>query len=162
MPRRPFTTALIGLHVLGSLGFIGLLGLGIARSVLGGRLAASPPMGPCGDEGQLDCARELRTLRAELQVKLAAVEQASGTDAAGLWDAWAKGWRQRHALVEGRCCLEPERPDGSGRTGQPSPSLLRANQELSDLERLYGTHVVQFAREVGPKIDALARDLPPR
>ncbi len=152
MPRRPITLALRLFHIGFALFFVGLLVVGIVRSLLREAEGQRLPPGACGQQAPADCLRELRGLRDELEAEVAQVERTAGTAAASEWDGWSVGWRERHRSLQARCCLGPDRKGEGGPLG-------RADRELSELERLYAVHVVQFAHEVGPAVEALGRDL---
>jgi hypothetical protein len=91
-------------------------------------------------------------LRQALDVKLSELQHAGGAGSR-IWDEWAVVWRRELAGVEGQCCLgQTAVPDGFQR-------LVKADRDLRQLQALYTTHVVQYAREIGAKAEAVDREL---
>lgn len=98
------------------------------------------------------CARDLARLRESLDTKSCELQR-TGTQAERLWDDWSIGWRRDLAGLEAECCLRPldAPPDRA--------PLARAAEDLKQLERLYTTHLVQYAREIGPQSERCQADL---
>jgi hypothetical protein len=151
-PARPFHLAVLTAY-LGVAGvFVALLLNGVIGSItveMG--LSAGNPQ-TCGTETPDSCTRQLISLRQALDAKLSEFQRAGGSGER-LWDEWSVVWRRELARVEGQCCLgRKEVPEGFQR-------LVRADHDLRQLEALYTTHVVQYAREIGAKAEAVDREL---
>ncbi len=151
-PARPFRVAVLAVY-LGVAGiFIALLGRGIVLSIIDEMGISGGNPQACGAETPDSCGQRLVSLREALDVKLSELQRA-GAGGARLWDEWAVVWRRELASVEGQCCLGQKAvPEGFQR-------LVRADHDLRQLQALYTTHVVQYAREIGAKAEAVDREL---
>ena len=132
--------------------YIALVVRGIVTSLLHqGALPAASLHGDCHRPPQ-SCADGLRALRSALDAKTCSLEQA-GTEAERRWDDFAIGWQRELAALRAECCL----------TSRDAPAdrapLARAAVDLEKLGRLYTTHLVQYAREIGPTAERCAGDL---
>jgi hypothetical protein len=147
---RPFRITALALY-LGVAGiFIGLLLRGVVGSIIVEMGLSAGNSQSCGAETADSCSQRLVALRRQLDVKLAEFQ---GTGGERLWDEWSVVWRRELAQVEGECCLGPKKvPEGFQR-------LVRADRDLRLLQALYTTHVVQYAREIGAKAEAVDREL---
>jgi hypothetical protein len=151
-PARPFYVAVLSVY-LGLAGiFMVLLGHGVVTSIIDEMGMSSRNPQACGAETPESCSQRLVALRQSLDVKLSELQHAGGSGSR-LWDEWAVIWRRELAQVEGQCCLGQKAvPEGFQR-------LVRADKDLRQLQALYTTHVVQYAREIGGKAEAVDREL---
>ncbi|MHB8419963.1 MAG: hypothetical protein ACYDCL_17955 [Myxococcales bacterium] len=150
---RFFHRALLAAYLAAGALFFGLLVRGVTLSIIEEMgLGASRP-GSCGARTPAFCRERLVELRRQLDVKLAEAEQGSGSRAERLWDEWSVGWRRDLARVAGDCCLDAEEVPAGFR------GLAHGERDLRELEALYTTHVVQYAREIGAKAEAVDREL---
>ena len=155
MPRsaatRPFRLATMTVFVAFSTIYVLLVARGLVTALL--HEGALPPTAvPAACRSVDQCGDELRSLRHALDSKSAEVEQ-TGTQAERLWDDWSMDWqRQLHAL-QAACCL------GTDGISSDRVPLERAATDVEKLGRLYGTHLVQYAREIGPQAERCAGDL---
>jgi hypothetical protein len=132
--------------------FVVLLGRGVVGSIIEEMGFSGGNPQACGSETPETCSQRLISLRQALDVKLSELQRAGG-GGARLWDEWAVVWRRELTSVEGQCCLgQKEVPEGFQR-------LVRADHDLRQLQALYTTHVVQYAREIGAKAEAVDREL---
>jgi len=146
---HPFRVAVFALFVGAALVFIGVLGVGIVRS-LTEEMALAPPVAG-GRESFAECAADLKALRSELEERLSIVQR-TGHEAEEFWDTWSAGWRRQLSILELRCrtAAAPDSPRGR--------AIAAAARDLTTLAGLYSTHVVQYAREIGGAVEQADRD----
>jgi hypothetical protein len=146
---HPFRVAVLVLFIGAALSFIGVLAVGIVRS-LTEEMALAPPIAG-GRESFSECATDLKALRSELEERLSTVHR-TGHEAEELWDAWSAGWRRQLSVLEIRCrtAAAPDSPRGR--------AIAAAARDLTTLAGLYSTHVVQYAREIGGAVEQADRD----
>src|SRR5579863_4495264 len=133
---------------LGVAGFLAVALIASVYSSASESVGRPPPVNAEVSAGDLaGCAAALDALFAELNERLQSVP--SATPAATQeesWDAWIPTWRRRLLTVGSQCRLISATP--------PEALALRdAYHELDRLEAQYTTHVVQYAREIGPGAD---------
>lgn len=154
MSARPVRLLLLALYLGVAAIFIGLIARGIVLSIIDEMGLHAADNARCRSQSPAACNARLVELRRQLDDRLAEIERTGGTRAERLWDEWSVGWRRELARVAGECCLS---------SGAPSPEGFRhlalAERDLRDLEGLYTTHVVQYARQIGAKAEAVDRDL---
>jgi hypothetical protein len=133
---------------LGVSGFVAvclIIGVyGSARDSVG----RPPPVNADVRPGDLaGCAAGLDALFVELNERLQAVPAATpGAAQEEAWEAWIPTWRRRLLTIGSQCRLISGTP--------PEALALRdAYTELDQVQALFTTHVVQFAREIGPRAD---------
>jgi hypothetical protein len=147
---HPFRIAVAVLFVGVSLTFIGVIAAGIIRS-LTEEMALDPATPVDGRETFAECAADLSRLRTALDERLALARR-QGHQAEEIWDAWSAGWRRELSALELRCQPAASRDSPAGR------ALASATRDLATLAGLYGTHVVQYAREIGGAVEQADRD----
>jgi len=136
---------------LGYLGISGFIAVALIVSVYGSArdsVGRAPPLNAEVSAGDLaGCAAGLDSLYAELTEQLQAVPVAKpGAAQDEAWEAWIPAWRRRLLTIGSQCRLINGTP--------PEATALReAYRELDQLQPLFTTHVVQFAREIGPRVD---------
>jgi hypothetical protein len=146
---HPFRVAVTVLFIGVALALVGVLGVGVVRSLTEEMALDAVPTG--GRESFAECAADLNRLRAELDERLSAVER-TGHEAEEIWDAWSAGWRRELTSLELRCRSAASPGSPSGR------ALAAAARDLRTLVGLYSTHVVQYAREIGGAVEQADRD----
>lgn len=148
----PFRLAVFGLFVAFATLYIVLIARGIIVSLMHqGMLPLSQTATECRRSPD-SCARGIAELRGALEAKSCELER-TGTAAERLWDDWAQSWQRDLAALRGECCLMP------GRAPPDRDRLARAAADLERLGQLYTTHLVQYAREIGPQAERCASDL---
>ncbi|HUB07567.1 MAG TPA: hypothetical protein VMB50_11225 [Myxococcales bacterium] len=150
---RGIHLTLLSLYLAVAAVFVGLIGRGITLSIIEEMGLGAGQASRCGARTSQSCQEELVDLRRELDVKLAEIERTGGSRAERLWDEWSAGWRRELGRVAGECCLDQTPVPEGFRT------LALAERDLRQLEALYTTHVVQYAREIGDKAEAVDREL---
>jgi hypothetical protein len=149
---RPFRLAVFGIFVAFSTLYILLIARGIILSLMHqGMLPLTPMANECR-RGPDSCTQGLVELRAALDAKSCELER-TGTAAERLWDDWSQAWQRDLSSLRSECCLV------SGRGPPGRDRLARAAADLERLGQLYTTHLVQYAREIGPQAERCATDL---
>ncbi len=156
MPRdpetRPFRLAVFGIFVGFSTLYVLLIARGIILSLLHqGALPLARVSNECRRPTE-SCAQGLADLRAALDQKSCELER-SGTQAENQWDDWSQTWQRDLSALRSECCLAP------GRAPPERVRLARAAADLERLGQLYTTHLVQYAREIGPQVERYATDV---
>jgi len=156
MPRdpetRPFRLVVFGIFVGFATLFILLIARGIILSLMHqGALPLARVSNECRRTPD-SCAQGLADLRAALDGKSCELER-SGTQAESLWDDWSQTWQRDLSALRSECCL------ASGRAPPERVRLARAAADLERLGQLYTTHLVQYAKEIGPEAERYATDV---
>jgi hypothetical protein len=133
------------------MGGTGFLGIALTVSVFlsARREVGQPPPSNLvvTQEDLRACADGLDELFSELTERLRAVPAATpGASQDEVWATWMPTWRKQLLAIGARCRLL----EGTPEDARP---LREAYVRLDKLQWLYTTHVVQYAREIGPRAD---------
>jgi hypothetical protein len=149
---RTFRLVVFGIFVGFSTLYILLIARGIILSLMHqGALPLAHVANECRRSPD-SCAQGLADLRAALDQKSCELER-TATRAESLWDDWSQTWQRDLSSLRGECCLAP------GRAPPERVRLARAAADLERLGQLYTTHLVQYAREIGPQAERYATDV---
>ncbi len=149
---RRIRRALLAIYLAVAACFVAILVRGVVLSIVNEMGMGPRRAGSCGARSPESCREQLVDLRRQLDVKLAEIQHA-GLQGERLWDEWAAGWRRELASVSAECCLDQEEvPEGFR-------ALAQGERGLRELQGLYTTHVVQYAREIGDKAESVDREL---
>jgi hypothetical protein len=156
MPRDPetrtFRLVVFGTFVGFSTLYILLIARGIIVSLMHqGALPLTRVSNECR-RTQDSCAQGLSDLRTALDGKSCELER-NGTQAERLWDDWSQTWQRDLSALRSECCL------AAGRAPPERVRLARAAADLERLGQLYTTHLVQYAKEIGPEAERYATDV---
>jgi len=156
MPRdrqsRPFRIAAYAVFIGFSTLYVLLVARGIIVSLM--HQGALPPARVSNEcrRAPESCAQGLVDLRDSLDRESCQLER-TGTRAESLWDDWLQTWQRDLFALRSECCL------AAGRAPPERARLARAAADLERLGQLYTTHLVQYAREIGPQAERCASDL---